>query len=331
MNGASRICGIDNMSSLDYLASISIFILIVVAVILMISAVVAVRVAAARASAAKAAAAHRRQFCDDFNLSEDDFPTQFEVKITEPVDVATYELDFPYWEYANKDGGMNRRRAGNYLNRPCSVLCIDQYEVRVNDPYDMVQLVNLIRDLNPNVRIKPCREEIAKFNYLQGHRNSRVYEHDLYDLYQTYRNDPYEFETLVADLFRAMGYMVKKTSKTNDGGYDIELYKNGERGIIECKCYEPGSKISRPLVQKLVGANHVIHAEHVIFVATCDYSKEAEEFAKSAGVSLINGQRLMRTIEMYINHHKQQPRISERECRLTRNDLQQYYPPDVYV
>lgn len=277
-------------------------------------------------------AERRQQFCDDYNLSEEDFPYCFKLRIKEDIaEMGAFRLNFPYWLYSNKDGSKDRRRSGNRLRRPDSSLWIDQYEITTNDPYNMVQLVDRIRRRNPDVRIRHCREEHLKYTRLYSYRNRRVTARSVSDLYRTYRSDPYEFETFVAGLFQEMGYRTRQTARTNDGGYDIDLYRDGKRTIVECKCYEPGSKISRPLLQKLVGANQAIHADHMIFVTTCGYSKEAEVYARSTNVKIIDGSRLMQLVNQYLEISRRNTDVYENECHLTRIDLQQYYPPDVYV
>src|SRR5690606_14662100 len=44
-----------------------------------------------------------------------------------------------------------------------------------------------------------------------------------------------EFEGLVADFFRRQGYDVRESTPGPDGGVDLDLRRNGERHLVQCK------------------------------------------------------------------------------------------------
>src|SRR5690606_29936877 len=55
-----------------------------------------------------------------------------------------------------------------------------------------------------------------------------------------------EFEGLVAEFFRRQGYSVRESEPGPDGGIDLDLRRDGERHLVQCKNW------SRPVGVKVV-------------------------------------------------------------------------------
>ncbi len=104
--------------------------------------------------------------------------------------------------------------------------------------------------------------------------------------------DPREFEYFVADVFRSLGYKVKVTSGSNDGGKDIILYKDNEIKFVEVKRYTKNS-IGRPFIQKLHSA--IVDADAVggYFVTLSNFNKNARQYAANKNIELIDGDSLI--------------------------------------
>ena len=87
----------------------------------------------------------------------------------------------------------------------------------------------------------------------------------------------FEFEELVADIFRKKGFKnVVVTPRTNDGGKDItmdEVTSSGEviKVVVECKHHKTG--IGRPVVQKLHSA-----------ISTLEYSGKKKGYIVSSSI-----------------------------------------------
>ncbi len=121
------------------------------------------------------------------------------------------------------------------------------------------------------------------------------------------------------------------TSQTNDGGFDIILQtKAGEKGLVECKCYQPNTSVGRPLVQKLVGANAVEKAVFLIFVTTGIFSENALQYAKETDVKCINGDELIKIHKKYYPSNKGSSSATYEEWKLTGEYLYPLFPPDAY-
>jgi len=144
--------------------------------------------------------------------------------------------------------------------------------------------------------VEKTPEETIEFAY-QGMRQELVSE----ILSQIKSCSPAFFERLVVELLVKMGY----GGSTKDAGQAIG--RSGDEGIdgvikedklgldavyIQAKRWE--GTVSRPEIQKFVGALHGQKARKGIFITTSDFSKEAKDYTKNveSRVVLINGEAL---------------------------------------
>ena len=109
------------------------------------------------------------------------------------------------------------------------------------------------------------------------------------------RLNPYQFEKVVGDYYRDCGYVVHQTKRSNDGGKDLVMYKGGQTYYVEVKRYAKSNPVSRPLVQKLVGACHPVGAKG-IFVTSSRFTKEAIAEAHRSNIELIDGNQLIKML-----------------------------------
>ena len=115
---------------------------------------------------------------------------------------------------------------------------------------------------------------------------------------------PYSFEKLVVDLLFKMGYGKAKdnpdavTQKSGDEGIDgiVSADKFGFDAIyIQAKQWKTDSTVSRPEIQKFLGALAGQGATKGIFITTAQFSKEAKAFANKqlhSKIILVDGQEL---------------------------------------
>lgn len=152
------------------------------------------------------------------------------------------------------------------------------------------------------------------------------------NLIASFAENPYDFEEFCVKLYQKMGFQAEVTARINDGGYDIILdYPSGEKGIVECKCYSRAHSVGRPLIQKLVGANQVVKAEHMIFITTSNYSSAAIEYAKESCVELVDGNKLLDWTHQYIRPEDIELTVETEEWALKPADIKQYIPSDIYI
>ncbi len=96
--------------------------------------------------------------------------------------------------------------------------------------------------------------------------------------------DPRRFEELVAEIFDRMGYEVKLTNQTRDGGVDVIAKMDAGMGkfivAVECKRYAEKSKVGPELVRSLHGVVTDGRFNKGILVTTSTFMPESHRFAK---------------------------------------------------
>lgn len=114
--------------------------------------------------------------------------------------------------------------------------------------------------------------------------------------------DPSQFEKIVVDVLRAMGYGIdhedatRITGGTSDGGIDgvIDQDVLGLDSIyVQAKRWQ--NQVGRPEVQAFAGALQGINATRGVMISTAEFSAPAKEYADSLATSrivLIDGDRL---------------------------------------
>ncbi len=109
---------------------------------------------------------------------------------------------------------------------------------------------------------------------------------------------PKEFEQYIAHLFKNLGYSVEVTGRSYDGGIDVIATKNGITHYIQCKKFIT-SQVPVGAVRDFYGAMADKGAQAKgFFITTNKFTLEAEKFAESIPVELIDGLKLAKYIEM---------------------------------
>jgi hypothetical protein len=97
-----------------------------------------------------------------------------------------------------------------------------------------------------------------------------------------YKLSPREFEKLLADLLKDMGWDVELTKQTRDGGSDILAYLNTSIGrllcLVEAKHYREDRKIGVDLVRTLYGTLYDAQANSAMMVTTSSFTNDAKIF-----------------------------------------------------
>lgn len=114
---------------------------------------------------------------------------------------------------------------------------------------------------------------------------------------------PTDFEKLVLKLLLAMGYgngidnAGRITKATNDGGID-GVVKEDQLGFssicYQAKRWDPTHSVSRPEIQKFIGAIQERNTQRGLFITTATFSSGAKESAEKAGIVLVDGSQLTR-------------------------------------
>lgn len=109
-----------------------------------------------------------------------------------------------------------------------------------------------------------------------------------------YRMNPYDFETVIASLLRAMGLVVTVTKKSSDGGVDIFAESTvpvlGGKFIVQCKRYV--GKVPVEMIRDLYGVVMHERASKGILITTGSFSRAGLAFASNKQLELIDGEKL---------------------------------------
>ncbi len=100
------------------------------------------------------------------------------------------------------------------------------------------------------------------------------------------RGNPRQFEELIAELFRRLGYQVHLTAQSNDGGKDLICKLNNSITYVECKFFSPGQKVGRPHIQKLAGAMTADRVTNGKCITTGVFTQQATTYAQLVGIEL---------------------------------------------
>ncbi len=100
-----------------------------------------------------------------------------------------------------------------------------------------------------------------------------------------------EFEMLVGEAFRRDGYAVRETQAGPDGGVDLELKKDGELSLVQCKQWR-ATKVGVSTVRELFGVMAARGAVAAFVVTTGVFTKEAQRFSEGRNITLIDAPAL---------------------------------------
>ncbi len=133
---------------------------------------------------------------------------------------------------------------------------------------------------------------------------------------------PTEFEELVANIFRRLGFRTNMTKQTGDGGVDIEARYDGEifKGtyLIQCKHWQ--KNVGEPPLRDLYGVVQDRNALKGILVTSSGFSPKAKEFTRGKNIDLIDGDTLAKLSEIEdLKEVTQQPVFSDEVAGFTEH------------
>lgn len=106
---------------------------------------------------------------------------------------------------------------------------------------------------------------------------------------------PIQFERLVQELYERLGWEVRGTPASGDGGIDLAIRKQGAYGIIQCKRYRKTLGVT-PL-RELNGVVHAEQAEFGTLITTASFTRQAREsHQKMPKIRLVDGNDLIALI-----------------------------------
>jgi Restriction endonuclease/Topoisomerase DNA binding C4 zinc finger len=105
---------------------------------------------------------------------------------------------------------------------------------------------------------------------------------------QLRRIDWYQFEQIVALVYRKFGYAVTRRGGANpDGGIDLIIERNGQCSAVQCKHWRTWN-LGVKAVREFLGALTDAGIDKGIFVALGGYTGEARQLAEKHGIEIVN-------------------------------------------
>jgi len=108
-----------------------------------------------------------------------------------------------------------------------------------------------------------------------------------------------DFEKLLYRLLEAMEYKVELTGRSGDQGGDLIANKDGERILIQAKCYRDWST-GNAAVQQVVGATKYYDCTRAMVMTTSHFTPEAISLAKANKTELISKEQLQELLLKYL-------------------------------
>jgi Holliday junction resolvase len=105
--------------------------------------------------------------------------------------------------------------------------------------------------------------------------------------------DWFQFEKLVAALYRTRGYAVTRRGGAHpDGGVDLVVVKAGETTVVQCKHWRD-ALVKPDKVRELIGAQTIERANRSVLVTLRGYTAAALQLAREQRVELIEETQLV--------------------------------------
>lgn len=98
--------------------------------------------------------------------------------------------------------------------------------------------------------------------------------------------DGYAFEQATAEVLRKHQFTAMVTRGSGDGGIDIEVTRNGLRGVVQCKAHV--ACVGPHVVRDLYGVIHHCGAAFGIIVSRGGFSKNAIDFARNKPILFLD-------------------------------------------
>ncbi len=109
--------------------------------------------------------------------------------------------------------------------------------------------------------------------------------------------DWFQFEKLVALVYRKLGYTVTRLGGANpDGGIDLVVEKDNQRLAVQCKHWKTWN-VGVKAVREFLGALTDAGIRQGIFITLSGYTGEAKQLAEKHGIEIVNENGLAKMID----------------------------------
>ncbi|PYJ09483.1 MAG: hypothetical protein DMF06_09745 [Verrucomicrobia bacterium] len=113
-----------------------------------------------------------------------------------------------------------------------------------------------------------------------------------------------DFELLVALIYQRQGYRVTMPAGLSGGrGGDFMVQRKSEKLLAQCKKFSADYKVPVDRVKELHEAAVTAGVTRGVYVASCSFSWDARNFAKTKGMTVINA----RTLDTLLGEARERP------------------------
>jgi DNA-directed RNA polymerase subunit M/transcription elongation factor TFIIS len=112
--------------------------------------------------------------------------------------------------------------------------------------------------------------------------------------------DPYDFEDLIARVWKAKGFETSVTDGSHDRGIDIVAEKTGWKEIIQAKRFGEGNKVGSQKVREYATLYQQEPTANVVVIVTSSkFTDAAQKLAEDLRVEIMDGDELIAEIDQY--------------------------------
>lgn len=138
--------------------------------------------------------------------------------------------------------------------------------------------------------------EANELGLFERRMRARVNLHQAGAIRDLKQMDPYAFEALVTETYRALGYHVQHVGHSGDHGVDVELRTNdGQEWVVQCKRYD--NSVGEGMIRELYGTMISEKADRAVMVTTAEITPPARTWARGKPIDLVDGQELLKLIQ----------------------------------
>ena len=98
--------------------------------------------------------------------------------------------------------------------------------------------------------------------------------------------DGYSFERATAEVLNKHQFNAFVTPGSGDGGVDIQVTRNGLKGVVQCKAHM--ARVGPHVVRDLYGVIHHLRADFGIIVSLGGFSKGAVDFRRDKPILFVD-------------------------------------------
>lgn len=199
-----------------------------------------------------------------------------EVTVAGTVIRDPWDKDWSYVVLAKEEDGVYR-----YIQGEVSLSSEAEAEEKITLALSKLEVNESFEEKLFTEKVEP---ELNEFNIVISNIDDEIKRHLKNNPEKLYELSPRKFEELIASILQDLGFDVKLTQATRDGGRDIIAYiRNSVCSYlthIECKRYGPKNKVGVGIIREVIGVHQLRKATKSLIVTTSFFSKDAINEAK---------------------------------------------------